>query len=584
VSRRSLKIHSNEATGSAFLTIPLSVLSVLQLWDVLQDENLYQNFAGIILSPPPCDDPQVHLARSYRALQVLLKDLDVTSKGMPRQNVLVTETQAGLLTKQVLNSLDKPNGVLIHKRCLLDALLDAYPDKVISSASAGGQDGLEAHLRPLMNPITCHQTLPTLTMLVIYGCTGKKGQASAERTAQVAHMERYTNKPQVKEGHRRKFIKVLSDWGFLSKLAQCIVEEAETETSIGLGEEACESILTIVEVIGYPDAMEAETDERELVDESKLLSPLGQGDWWDPLMSIVASQNSINDASRIAAARTIVGIFGLATGHSTRVLSARAPIADATEKMEGVDSSKVEKEVDSHAPKDNKLREWGLATKIHFSLVSHVPELLKALSIPKSDDDAKTTVYIHRGEDPEEAPESAVPHPGRCRIVPFTSWRLQVVTLLAELLSFVDDDDDEGKKSPRVVAMDAFMKLPLPPSFEGDRGTAIDKNNGCALNPWPTLCEWVFAYPENSLYHVQFLRLFRSICLEHHEATLRLVLQKAKFVARAIRSCSGPLKGITMDCMNILRLRCESLPPRAFLRHFLESHDLWKNFRENLER
>lgn len=78
--------------------------------------------------------------------------------------------------------------------------------------------------------------------------------------------------------------------------------------------------------------------------------------------------------------------------------------------------------------------------------------------------------------------------------------------------------------------------------------------------------------------------MFQAICLEHHEETLRLVLQKAKFVSRAIRSCKagGSLQGILLICLNTLRLRSQSLPPSAFLRQFLESHDAWKGFQDEL--
>ena len=122
------------------------------------------------------------------------------------------------------------------------------------------------------------------------------------------------------------------------------------------------------------------------------------------------------------------------------------------------------------------------------------------------------------------------------------------------------------------------------PELQGEKPYNVDGDTS-VFNPWPTLCDWVFQYPENNLYHVQFLRMFQAISLEHHEATLRLVLQKAKFVSRAVRTCKagGPLRGILLTCLNCLRLRSQSLPPRAFLRQFLESHDAWKDFQGALE-
>jgi len=38
------------------------------------------------------------------------------------------------------------------------------------------------------------------------------------------------------------------------------------------------------------------------------------------------------------------------------------------------------------------------------------------------------------------------------------------------------------------------------------------------------------------------------------------------------------LRGVLLDCLNILRLQCQALAPRAFLRQYLTSHDAWKSF------
>jgi hypothetical protein len=408
-----------------------------------------------------------------------------------------------------------------------------------------------------------------------------------------------TKKTPISNGHRRKFVRSLTDWNLLQRLVQCIAQEDHSSSPIGRGEEACETLLTLVEYIGYPHPeAPANNDEPvESVGEEMLLAPLGQAEWWEPLVGIIGRPQIGNETARVAAARAMVGIFGLATGRSSRIRRAAAPSIDATDDVE----AKIGPEESEDTAANNKLRDWGLTTKIHMSLVTHLPQIVKALTIDEvqdREDDFKATVYIQNGEDSITIPVSAVPHPGRCRIVPFTSWRLQIVNLLAELVSYNGDEsrDDSGAntepigtESPRCAALSALMKLSMPPQLHGEKSRK-DNVDDSAVNPWPTVCDWVFQYPENNLYHVQFLRMFQAICLEHHEATLRLVLQKSKFVARAVRICKtaigktgGPLRGVLLTCLNCLRLRSQSLPPRAFLRQFLESHDAWKDFQGDLE-
>lgn len=554
----------------------------------LKSEEAYQVFADAILSPPT-NEGELSVARSYRALTTLTQDLAAVGT----TPALMNSTRAGLLAKQIFSSLGQDRGVLMHKRALLDAVLEAYPSAVVSAACAGGKEGLDAHLRPMMLPESCSQTLPTLTSLVLYGCTGRSSGTSAEHRPTGGMMAPMTKKTLISTGHRRKFVRSLADWSLLQRLAHCIAQEDHSSTPVGLGEEACETLLTIVECIGYPHPEAADIEEPlESVGEEMLLAPLGQAEWWDPLVGIIVHPPAVSETARVAAARAMVGILGLATGRSSRIRRATAPAVDATDDIE----AKIGPDDTEDTAANNKLRDWGLTTKIHMSLVTHLPQIVKAMTIDEvkyREDDFKATVYIQSGEDSVSVPVSAVPHPGRCRIVPFTSWRLQIVNLLAELMSYNGDETCEkngaskgttGKESPRCAALSALMKLPMPPKLQGEKADNADDDT-LVLNPWPTLCDWVFQYPENNLYHVQFLRMFQVICLEQHEATLRLVLQKAKFVSRAVRTCKtgGPLRGVLLTCLNCLRLRSQSLPPRAFLRQFLESHDAWKDFQGDLE-
>jgi hypothetical protein len=585
----------------------------------MNNDEAFQVFIDAILDPEMAKTSYESLgaARSYRALLALKEDMATTSQG--GTPIFMSPTRAGLLAKQVFASLEPPaKGILMHKRVLLDALLEAYPAAVVAAASAGGKDGLEEHLGPLMLFENCSQTLPTLTSLVVYGCTGKNRRTSTEhRPAASMPPQIVTKHNVISHGHRRKFVRSLTEWNLLERLAWWIVEEDDNDSPVGLGEEACETLLTIVECVGYPhpDADENE-EEAGSVGEEMLLAPLGNEDYWEPLVSVLADPETQNESARVAAARAIVGILGLATGKSPRIRRSAAPAVDETEDIE---EPEVQPEENEDEAMFNKLRDWGLTRKIHKALIAHLPRIINAMTMDDHkflDEDYQATIYIKPEGSRDKIPPTAVRHPGHCFVVPFTSWRLQIAGVLAQLLSYEDGNDStDGKESPRAAAMSALMQLPVPPQLQKKgEDPSSELGSDQAINPWPSLVGWIFLvspaaslflsvyfvfspglshslswprllqYPENCLYHVEFLRMFQAICLEHHEETLRLVLQKAKFVSRAIRSCKagGSLQGILLMCLNTLRLRSQSLPPSAFLRQFLESHDAWKGFQDEL--
>jgi hypothetical protein len=534
-------------------------------------------------------------------MQVLTQDLAAA----PESAVLMNATRAGLLAKDIFAALHNTtttanttattrsgatssatatnktaasaSAVVLHARKLLDALLDSYPSSVVSAAGAGGKEGMEAHLRPLLLAETSSQTLSTLTNLVIHGCTGKMGQPSAEKTMQAAYQQKMTPSL-ISHGHRRKFVRNLSEWDFLSRIVECINDDFAA-----VGEDLCETILTVVECLGNPERDPTTQGGGKLVTESvgeeMVLAPLGKTEWWDPLFAKL--QNS-NATTKVTVTRAMMGIFTLATGSSTRIRRIDAPMTDATENFYDGVIKQVKPVNEAHEHK-NKLLEWGLTAKIHQALIAHIRQICHIITM-KDGDEEGTTTYWNRGDDKENIP--GVPHPGRCRIVPFSTWRLHMIALLAEIVTYNGDELQTGhaaSESFRHAAMTAIMHRPLPATLlpEGPSTTIIDDSS---INPWPSLCDWVFDYPENNLYHFQFIRLFRAVVIEHHEPTLRLVLQKTKFVSRGVRTCKvgGPIRGVLLECLNMLRLRSQSLPPSAFLRQFLYSHDGWKAFQEPL--
>ena len=540
------------------------------------------------------------------------------------ESILMNPSRAGLLAKEIFSSLQQHHhhtkeeeeeqesslSLLLHVRTLLENLLEAYPSSVVSAAAAGGKKGMDKHLGPLLSAQTSSHTLPTVTHLVLYGCTGKAWRASAERT--LADQQQQQQQQQqmamrgnaISHGHRRKFLRNLTEWGFLSRLIVDCMDEHEMNPTVG--EDVCESILTIVECLGYPtedtivtaQPTTTEKKKHESIGEQAFLAPLGKPEWWDPLVAKVSPQSS--EATKVAATRVMMGIFTLATGRSSRIRKTNTPIVDASEaNLGGDDQVKANEQQPQQQQQQqqhkNKLREWGLTSKIHASLIAHLPQLAQALQAgrrAKTESSSCATTYLERGtnhDNNDTVAAMGVPHPGRCRIVPFTSWRLHVIALFTEIVTWKEpdqgnhNDKDDKNVSLRHKAMSAVMELALPPEMRKNKD-GVDNDDDAIMNPWPALCDWVFEYPENSLYHYQFIRLLQAICMEHHEQSLRVVLQKAKFVSRAVKSCqqTGPLRGVLLTCLNILRLRSVTLAPRAFLRQFLESHDAWKAFQETL--
>jgi hypothetical protein len=130
--------------------------------------------------------------------------------------------------------------------------------------------------------------------------------------------------------------------------------------------------------------------------------------------------------------------------------------------------------------------------------------------------------------------------------------------------------------------MDALMTLPLSQDEEKE-------DNIIPMNPWPGLCILLFDYPENNMFQNQFFRLLLALCLSNHEPSLKVVVQKSKFISRSLPMFQNPkrkasVRGVLIRCLNALRLASQTLSPQSFLRHFLESHDQWKSFQVELTR
>jgi hypothetical protein len=155
---------------------------------------------------------------------------------------------------------------------------------------------------------------------------------------------------------------------------------------------------------------------------------------------------------------------------------------------------------------------------------------------------------VAEGSPPGAGSHHEVCHPGYTVAVPFSYLRLQLVTLLVELVAA------DHKR---------LGKLPLP--------------------LWRLLTQWFFQYPFGNLYHGVYYRLVFQTLRHGDEATQQVVLSKCKLVSTLVDAytkgepCWGN-RGYVLQLCNAIRLQAGTLPPSAWLRTFLKSHDSWRKF------
>jgi hypothetical protein len=421
---------------------------------------------------------------------------DINSTTFP-SIIVTTNEQAGLLAKDLISSLAnvKHQYTTIHIRELLDALLEKFPEKVLGAAASGGKQGVQEYLEPLfISPVT----LSVLTNLVCYGCTGRQGMPSAEKSAThtaMYHHPSFQQQTNVSAGARKKFVRQMAEFQLFDRLASSLREETS-------GEEVCEAILTILEVVGYPPVGIGTSAQ---VGEDFLLSPLASTTWWKELLLFLDTEPHVDKKESVA--RTLHSAFALATGNSSRIVKSHAPATDATEQTSEAIIQEKEEKI------SNRLVEWDLTEKMHVALLEELPLLLRALHLPSSnimnfqatDIDAITknskslsssTTTPGTIDASSSSSSTLVQHPGRYRTVPIGSWRVQLLSLLKEIMCY------RGKDYKTNKAMDAIMELPLPPELQKVKKQKIKtaeeiqsaaedekdtKEDDPLYNPWPAV-------------------------------------------------------------------------------------------------
>ena len=651
----------------------------------LSNENAYDLLAEFIIHPSreimnneesetviKTADEHLHIKRSYRAMIMLVNDAMKASNIRQAQgktfdhsddsifkDLILDNTRAGLLTKKVFaaykrcikdginnNNNNNVDGeeetshhpeILLphipHLNKLLQTLIEGFPSAVIGASCVGGKNGIDASLKPMLSIQQIPESaspLPTFTQIVTRGCTGRLcGEKSAPPSSPMQQQHPSMgniNQSFISKGHRRKFVRSLSEWGLLTSLINKITNDYSstniTTTKVDEwnndaqslsfdAEIACDALITIVESICYPPLNTLDDNNNndkekpllhESVGEEALLSPLASDEL---VQQLAGCAIEIHSPFAVTASRALLQLFELATGRSKK--SQPPPAIDATDK-DIVDDSQRAAETSKGAEttippeKNNKLLKSGLTTTMHTKLISNITLIIEGLHI---DHHHHINSYNNNNEEYSHhvVVTEPVSHPGGCIIEhPFTSRRLNLITLLADILNYEDHEVMDGSVKRTSVdgqlcytaacaALDSIMELPLfNPVADGKISNEITTASTTTViyNPWPGLCDLVFAYPENNLYQIQFYRLLHALCMTNHEASLKMVVQKSKFVSRAISTCKDSnctsLYGVLLRCLNALRLHSQSLSPRSFLRNYLESHDGWKDFQTDLRR
>lgn len=601
------------------------------------DDSTFDIIVTLLTSPSEENNSGIDhnaIKLSFRAMSCLVKETEeiielkqrmggVESDALYMKHFL-NPTRAGLLSKKIFSAyrhiekwiqenqtshiVNKSVPYIPHLNKMLTSLLTAFPTQVVGASCAGGKDGIEMSLLPMIqlhrhvtqaraieenelqkisNPSDVDDKdalslgidagislspLSTMSAIISVGCTGRRKDGMSMQQQQQAYVSGDMSKIDevlISKGHRRKFVHSLSQWGGFSHFMDLILQDScDQDDVVDIFLSCTESIVfpqqlspTLMAMGGRNGSKDSKEDDS--VGEEALFSCLANETFLERLLQSAKHPNQRN-AGYISNA--LVGLFEIASGKARK--RANPPMLDATEDDGSIEckASEEVKAVPSPGIDDNKLIKSGITDKIHAALTTHLKGLLEAMDI-----------YMTREKG------RVIRHPGRYVVEKsFTSNRLQILTLFADLIAYeshFESKDMMCKRKHAIATMDAIMGFPCPPEAEN-----LEEN--VVYNPWPGICDALFNYSENNMLQFQFYRLIHAICITNHEATLKLLVQKCKFLSRAIKVCRDPCpcstKGILLRSLNALRLHSQSISSHSFLRHYMDSHDGWKSYKDEL--
>jgi len=99
---------------------------------------------------------------------------------------------------------------------------------------------------------------------------------------------------------------------------------------------------------------------------------------------------------------------------------------------------------------------------------------------------------------------------------------------------------------------------------------------------WRVLSNWFLEYSHNNMYHFLFFRMLQTVVRTNHTECLKTLLVRYKFLSRIIECYKSKelnsSRGYIIMMANTLRLAADLQPVSGTLRHYLTSHDQWKQF------
>jgi hypothetical protein len=484
-----------------------------------------------------------------------------------------------------------------HVNHLLQNLLIRFPSVVISSACAGGKSGIQSNIEPMIEykqgqKSSLSPALALFSDIIIKGCCGISTTSSNNNFNNTTENIN-EDTVMVKKSIRRKFIHSLCEWGFVSHMVSLLtisdydqysssvphkpsiaVVTSELQELLDLDlhiDGICDALITITDAIAFPTITSFYATAGgtfESCGESALLKPFGEDDFVKKLVAVASAETTTKTISlqrrATTAARALMTIFKL---------SFEKRKADPTLESAGV-NNKSDTEVPTNTTFESTMISIGIADRMYQNLLLSLPSIVRGIlyAIANIDDPIDVTGEEAQPHDNDDDCEGGVHHPGKTFVKrPFTTRRLHLITLLADILSY----ECEYSKNT-AVAMDTLLELCSKQNID-------DHISSNSSNIWSGLIHLLFSYPNNNLFQVQFYRLLLAILIKNHESSLKLVIQKCKLVTLFLKATlhfSSPcLQGCILQCLNAIRLRYQSLPPKSsYLCTYLDSHDGWKAF------
>ena len=161
-------------------------------------------------------------------------------------------------------------------------------------------------------------------------------------------------------------------------------------------------------------------------------------------------------------------------------------------------------------------------------------------------------------------------HPGHVTSKPFSEMRLNLVRIIFGMIK------------------------PSSASPSDDLGIC----ESVPVQVWHRLSQWLVEYPHTNMYHNIFVDLFSVVLASNCEPALRAIMKRPKkkkkkkkkkkhnamgFLSRIIRhyntaGANSSVRGHILKCLNMVRLKVQSVDPNSFLAVYVRDLQDWREF------